>query len=67
MNDPNLEKRVETLEQEVHLMKSVFDKLNQDKRPWWERNAGIFKDNELFDEAVKAGQAYRESLKEDNE
>lgn len=67
MSSVNLEKRVEVLEQQFDLIKSEFEKLNQSKKPWWERNAGIFKDDELFDEAVKAGEKYRKSLKEDKE
>lgn len=61
MNKENLEKRVEVLEQEISVMRTEFEKLKENKKPWWERNAGMFANNELFDEAVKAGQVYREN------
>jgi len=32
-------------------------------QPWWERPAGRFKDDPLFDELIAAGQAYRRSLR----
>ena len=58
----NLEKRVDALEREVRLLKSVIGKVEESQRPWWERLAGAFKDDPLFDEIVEAGQKYRRSL-----
>lgn len=66
MREGNLEKRVEVLEQEISTMRVEFEKLKETKKPWWERNAGMFAGDELFDEAVKAGQAYRENTEADN-
>lgn len=64
MREENLEKRVEVLEQEIITMRVEFEKLKENKKPWWERNAGMFAGDELFDEAVKVGQAYRENTEE---
>lgn len=66
MSQKNLEKRVEMLEQEVTTIREAFERLKEDKPPWWERNAGIFQNNELFDQAIKAGKVYRGSIKKDD-
>lgn len=55
----NLEKRVEALERELRKMKSTIAKAQESREPWWKTLAGAFKDDPLFDEIVKAGQAYR--------
>jgi hypothetical protein len=57
----NLEKRVEALERELRSLRSAVQK-NKSKGPWWERLAGAFKDDPLFDEMVEAGRKYRRSL-----
>lgn len=56
----NLEKRVDALEREIKSLRSAVQK-NKSKGPWWERLAGAFKDDPLFDEMVKAGRKYRRS------
>jgi hypothetical protein len=56
----NLEKRVDALERELKSLKSAVRK-NKAKGPWWERLAGAFKDDPLFDEMVEAGRKYRKS------
>ena len=55
----NLEQRVDELEREVRLIRSALSKTGADRRPWWESLAGKFKDDDLFDEIVKAGRKYR--------
>jgi hypothetical protein len=61
----DLEKRVDALERELRSLKSVVGKKvvgkNKSKGPWWERLAGTFKDDPLFDEMVEAGRKYRRS------
>lgn len=57
----NLEKRVDALERELKSLKSAVRK-NKSEGPWWERLAGTFRDDPLFDEMVEAGQKYRRSL-----
>jgi hypothetical protein len=56
----NLEKRVDALERALKSLKSTVQK-SKSKGPWWERLAGAFKDDPLFDEMVEAGRKYRRS------
>ena len=56
----NLEKRVEALEKELKSLKSAIQK--KSREPWWERLAGTFEDDPIFDEIVEAGRKYRKSL-----
>ena len=56
----NLEKRVDALEREIRSLKSAVRK-SKNKGPWWERLAGAFKDDRLFDGMVEAGRKYRRS------
>jgi hypothetical protein len=61
--NPSLEERVTALEHEMREVKSQLKALSElSQRPWWERLAGTFKDDSLFDEIIKAGHAYRRSL-----
>ena len=62
MNATNLEQRIAALEREMREVKSVLKTVNATQAPWWERLAGTFKDDPLFDEIVEAGRAYRRSL-----
>jgi hypothetical protein len=57
-----IEQRIEALEREVRLLRAAVKKGRREK-PWWDRLAGTFKDDPLFDEMVKAGQRYRKSLR----
>jgi hypothetical protein len=58
-----LEERVAALEREIRKVKSTLQTLHQKSRqPWWEQLAGTFKNDPVFNEIVKAGQAYRRSL-----
>lgn len=59
----SLEERVNALECEMREVKSAL-KTNHGipQQPWWEQLAGMFKDDPLFDEIIKAGHAYRRSL-----
>lgn len=56
----DLAERVTTLERELRKIKTaltVAAKVTQ--APWWEQQAGQFKNDPLFDQIVAAGQAYR--------
>ena len=55
----NLEKRVEALERELKSLKSSIQK--KSREAWWERLAGTFEDDLIFDEIVEAGRKYRRS------
>ncbi len=58
-----LEERVTALEREVRKVKTDLKAVRMmPPRPWWERLAGTFKNDPLFDEIIEAGQVYRRSL-----
>lgn len=58
----NLEKRIDALEREVRSLKTAIKKSRENHSPWWERLAGTFKDDSLFEEITNAGEEYRKSL-----
>ena len=55
------EKRVETLEAEVALLKNQL-KITSPNKPWWEKISGTFAENQAYDEAMQLGHEYRQSL-----
>ena len=57
-----VEQRLRALELEVSRLRVQVQRAKADK-PWWDRLGGMFKDDTLFDEMVKAGQKYRRSLR----
>ncbi len=63
-----LEERLTALESEVALLKSRLGENVQpvettDDLPWWEKIAGRFANDPIYDEAMELGRAYRESLR----
>lgn len=60
----SLEERVGALESELADLKR---QLRQDKVcsdvPWWEQRFGAFADSPEYDEAMRLGREYRESLR----
>lgn len=54
----SMEKRLSALEGEVERLKAQLD-----KRPWWEQIAGTFANDPMFEEAMRLGREYRESLR----
>jgi hypothetical protein len=57
-----LEKRVAALEGELAaLRRKIETKGTSD--PWWERIAGTFAHDPIYEEAMKLGRKYRESLR----
>jgi hypothetical protein len=63
MSAKELEKRIEALEHEVQELKRQLKKESDEKAPWYIKNAGMFKDDPVFDEIVERGRQYRESLR----
>jgi hypothetical protein len=57
-----LEQRVSDLEAEMDKLKRQLDQLSGAK-PWWEQIMGAFEDDPIYDEAMKRGREYRESLR----
>lgn len=57
MNSLSLEKRLTALEGEVARLKSRLES----REPWWERIAGTFADDPVYQEAMKLGRQYRQS------
>lgn len=55
-----IEERVANLEQEVARPKSRAGSSTSDT-PWWEKIRGTFKDDPIYDEAMRPGRAWRES------
>lgn len=64
-----LEARLTALETEVALLRSrLGEEANPvtestDDLPWWEKIAGRFENDPIYDEAMALGRAYRESLR----
>ena len=63
MTVAELTKRVAALEREVTELKKQIQAQSKDDRPWWERCAGRFADDPGFEEMVRLGREYRESLR----
>jgi hypothetical protein len=60
MATETLEKRLTAVEEELATLKK---QLNGRRRPAWENIFGTFADSEGFEEAVRLGREYRESLR----
>jgi hypothetical protein len=63
MATANIEKRVAALEAEVAELKSRLTETPNAKLGWWNEIAGVFADDPAFDEAMRPGRKYRESLR----
>ena len=57
----SLKSRVGLLEQELASLKARID--GKPGSPWWIELFGVCKDDPLFDEAMRLGSEYRESLR----
>ncbi|MCG8368214.1 MAG: hypothetical protein MJA27_33395 [Pseudanabaenales cyanobacterium] len=60
-----LEERVAYLEAEVARLRDKMEN-SLSSKPWWEKIAGTFADNSAYDEAMRLGQEYRASLRQDS-
>lgn len=58
----SVEERLSQLEQKVdRLLGEQAETMN--KTPWWKKIVGVYKDDLEFDEAMRLGREYRESLR----
>jgi hypothetical protein len=57
-----LEQRVAALEAEVTKLKSQMQAM-QTAQPWWEQIAGTFQHDPMYEEAIRLGRQYRQSLR----
>jgi hypothetical protein len=63
MNNDDIKSRVEELEREVKLLKLKAEGVDKSDPRWWLATAGMFKDDPWFEDAVRLGREYRESLR----
>jgi hypothetical protein len=57
-----LEQRVAALEAEVTKLKVQMEAM-QTAQPWWEQIAGTFQRDPMYEEAMRLGRQYRQSLR----
>ena len=57
----SLEERVKVLEAEVACLKQEKPTDTAAQKPWWERRFGAFKDDPMYEEAMRLGREYRKS------
>lgn len=62
VSSTQLEKRVAVLEEELADLKKKVEGVETTKS-WWERIAGTFEKDPVYERAMKLGRAYRQSLK----
>jgi len=62
----DIEKRIQSLEAEVALLKSKIEKNGDTSEiPWWKQRIGSFDDDPAYDEAMRLGREYRVSQRMD--
>ena len=62
MSTSEIEARLTLLETEVARLKQQLP-LSEQQSPWWEKILGTFADDPIYDEAMRLGQQYRQSLR----
>lgn len=63
MANGNLEARVMALETEVARLKRKLRTTKAPRDPWWKKIIGVFAGDPAFEEAMRLGRKYRESLR----
>ena len=63
MAAPGLEERATELKEAAEQAELHAEAIPLDSRPWWERIRGTFKDDPAYEEAMRLGREYRESLR----
>lgn len=62
MASGRFEERLSALEKELAQLKAIVEGM-VDERPWWERIAGTFQNDPVYEKAMKLGRKYRRSLR----
>ena len=65
MTIAQLEQRLTALEKVVEQLQQEVAKTTPPSEPWWVTEAGRFANDPVFDEIVRLGREYRESLHPD--
>ena len=60
---PEIGSRVAVLEAKVEQLQRKLEAVVPDAKPWWEHIVGAFADDPAFEEAMRLGREYRESLR----
>jgi hypothetical protein len=63
MAKDNLAERVTALEAEVARLKAKVEGAHEKAEPWWKAIWGTFAGDPAFEEAMRLGREYRESLR----
>lgn len=63
MAAPSLEERVAVSDVTQEAAEVSTQDRTQDERPWWEQVGGTFQNDPVFEEVVRLGREYRESLR----
>ena len=58
-----LESRLAILEAKVERLQRELAAVVPDARPWWQQIVGTFADDPAYEEAMRLGREYRESLR----
>lgn len=58
-----LELRIATLEAKVEKLQRELKAVVPNGQPWWQQIVGAFADDPAFEEAMRLGREYRESLR----
>jgi hypothetical protein len=60
----SLEERIKVLEAELKEIKQRLDRESSTSPlPWWKKIVGVYRDDPEFEEAVRLGREYRDSLR----
>ena len=59
----NLEKRLRAVEEAVQRLQGQLEAMVDPKLSWWREHVGRFKDDPEYDEILRLGKQYRESLR----
>lgn len=63
MTTATVEERLSALEEKMTQLLTEKSTGSSQESPWWERIVGTFKDDPDYDEAMRLGREYRESLR----